>query len=51
MVGGCTRSVMVKVLDSGIVVSEFELQSLIYIHFRTKNLGKGTNYLMLPVMG
>ena len=34
---GC-RDVMVKAMESGIVVSEFELQSRYYSHFRT--LGK-----------
>ena len=42
---GCPRGVMVKVLVCGIVVSEFELQSRYYIHFRTNNLGKGMNSL------
>ena len=37
------RGVMVKKLDSGIVVSEFELQSRNYVHFRTNTLGKGMN--------
>ena len=32
---------VVKVLDCGIVVSEFELQSHYYVHFRTNTLGKG----------
>ena len=35
---------MVKVLDCGIVVSEFELQSHYYVHFQT-------NTLILPAMG
>ena len=34
---------MVKTLDCGIIVSEFELQSRNYVHFRTNTLGKGTN--------
>ena len=42
---------MVKALDSGIVVSEFELQSYYYDHFRTNTLGKGMNPLILPAMG
>ena len=33
------RGVMVKAMDCGIVVSEFELQSL--FHFRTNTLGIG----------
>ena len=42
---------MVKVLDYGIVVSEFKLQSHYYIHFWTNTLGKGMNPLILPAMG
>ena len=37
---------MVKAMDGGIVVSEFELQSRYYVHF-----GKGMNPLILPAMG
>ena len=36
---------MVKALDYGIVVSEFELQLRYYVHFRTNTLGKGMNPL------
>ena len=32
---GCPRGVMVKAMDCGIVVSEFELQSRYCVHFRT----------------
>ena len=42
---------MVKAIDSGIVVSEFVLQSRYYIHFRANTLGKGMNPLILPAMG
>ena len=35
------------VLDGDIVVSEFELQSCSYVHFRTNPFGKGMNSLML----
>ncbi len=42
---------MVKVLDRGNVVSEFELQSRYYVHFRANTLGKGMNPLVLPTMG
>ena len=45
------RGVMVKVTDCRIVVSEFELQSRYYVHFRANNLGKGMNPLILPAMG
>ena len=48
---GCPRGVMVKAMDSGIVVREFVLQSRYYVHFRTNTLGKGMNPLILPAMG
>ena len=51
MVVGCPRVVMVKVMDCGIVVREFELQSLYYVHFRANNLGKGMNPLIVQAMG
>ena len=38
---GCPRSVMVKVMDFGIVVIEFALQSRYYVHFRANTIGKG----------
>ena len=38
--GGGPRDVMVKVIDCGIVVSEFVLQSRYYVHFRAIPLGK-----------
>ena len=41
---------MVKAMDSGIVVSEFVLQSHYYVHFRATTLGKGMNSLILPAM-
>ena len=34
---------MFKVLDYGLEVSKFELQSLDYVHFWTSNLDKGMN--------
>ena len=49
--GGCPRGVVVKDMDCGIVVSEFELQSRYYVHFRANTLGKGMNPLILPAMG
>ncbi len=49
--GGCPRGVMVKAMDSGIVVSEFILQLHYYVHFRANTLRKGMNPLFLPVMG
>ena len=48
---GCPRGIMVKAMDCGIVVREFELQSCYYVHFRTNTLGKGMNSLILPAMG
>ena len=49
--GGGPRGVMVKAMDCGIVVSEFELQSSYYVYFRANTLGKGMNPLILPAMG
>ena len=42
---------MVKALDSGIVVSEFDLQSGYYVYIRTNTLGKGMNPIILPAIG
>ena len=47
----CLLGVMVKPLDCGIVVSEFELQSHYNINFWTNTLGKGINPFILPAMG
>ena len=49
--GGGPRGVMVKTMDSGIVVREFVLQLRYYVHFRANTLGKGTNLLILLAMG
>ena len=48
---GWPRGVMVKAMDWEIVVSEFELQSYYYVHFRKNTLGKGMNPLILPAIG
>ena len=48
---GCPRGVMVKAMDCRIVVREFVLQSLYYIHIRANTLGKGMNPLILPAKG
>ena len=40
---GGPRGVMVKAMDCGIVVSEFEFQLHYYVHFETNTLGKGMN--------
>ena len=42
------RGVMVKVMNCGIVVREFVLQSRYYVHFQANTLGKGMNPLILP---
>ena len=42
---GGSRGEMVKALDCGIVVSEFELPSHYYIHLQTNTLGEGMNPL------
>ena len=47
----CPRGVMVKQMDSRIVVSEFKLQSCYYVHFRTNTLGKGMNPASSPNYG
>ena len=44
----CPRGVMVKAMNCGIVVREFVLQSLYYVHFRANTLGKGMDPLILP---
>ena len=49
--GGCRRGVMVKSMDCGIIVSEFELQSRYYVDFRANTLGKDMNPLILSAMG
>ena len=49
--GWCLRGVMVKSMDCGIVVSEFELQSPYYVHFRIDTLGKSFNSILLQAMG
>ena len=42
---------LVKVMDCGIVVSEFVLQIRYYVHFRTNTIGGGMNHRLLPAMG
>ena len=39
-----------KAIDCGIVVSEFELQSRYYVHFRPNTLGKSKKLLLFPAM-
>ena len=50
-VRGCPYVVMVKSLDCGIVGSEFEIQSRIYVHFRTNTLENGMDPFILPPIG
>ena len=40
------RGVVVDVLDSDVVISELELQSCYYIHFRTNALRKYTGWIV-----
>ena len=42
---------MAIVMDCGLVVSEFELQSCYYVHFRTNTFGKGMNFFVPQAMG
>ena len=48
---GIPRGVMVKAMDCGIVVSEFELEFHYYVPFQSNTVGKGMNPLILPAMG
>ena len=48
---GGPSGVMVKVMDCGIVVRKFVLQSRYYVHFPTNTPRKGMNPLILPAMG
>ena len=48
---GCPRGLMVKAIDCKIVVSEFELQSRYYVHFRTNTLGKVLDPIIFQAMG
>ena len=41
------RGVLLKAMDCGIIVSEFELQSRYYVHFWTNTLGKGVYPLII----
>ena len=51
ILGGCPRGVMVKAMDTGIVVSEFVFQSRYYVLFRANTLGKGMKAYILPAIG
>ena len=43
--------VMARVLEYGVEVSQFILQSHYYVHLRTNTLGKGMNFLIPKVTG
>ena len=47
---GSPSGVVANVLECDIVVSEFELRSRYYVHFRTFTLGKGINPLYPPLL-
>ena len=49
--GGNRCDAVANVLDSDILVSEFELQSRYYVHFRTNTLGQSWNLPILPSYG
>ena len=49
LAGEVTVGVEAKVRDWNIVVSEFELQSRFYIHFRINTRGKGMNPLIFQI--
>ena len=51
LVGGSTRDVVASVLPCDLIVSEFEFQSLHYLHFRTNISKKCMNYFILSPMG
>ena len=48
---GRPRGVMIKALDSEIVVNEFEFYSRYNVYFRTNTLGEGMKPLILTVIG
>ena len=48
---GSVRVVVAKVLNCGLKVSEFELQSRYYVHFWSYTLGKSMNPLIPQVVG
>ena len=42
---------MAKVLNFDCEISEFDLQSCNYDHFRTDTFGEGMNLFIRPIMG
>ena len=51
LIWGCSRGVMIKAMDFGIVVREFVFQLRYNVHFRANTLEKGMNPLILKAMG
>ena len=51
MFGGVSLWCIVKVMDCGILVSEFVLQLRYYVHFWANTLGKGMNLPYSPCYG
>ena len=49
--GGCLHGVIVKAINCGVVVTEFELQSHYHLYFRVNTLGKSMNTFILLAMG
>ena len=47
---GSPHGVVVNVLNCDFVVSEFELESRCYVHFRTNPPRKGVNPVISPIM-
>ena len=45
-----SNGIIANVLNCDIEISEFEIQSFCYIHFRTNAHGKGWNLQISPVM-
>ena len=48
---GSPSGVAANVMDYDIVVSEFELRSRYYVHFRANIFGKGINFIILSAKG
>ena len=46
----CSHCKKVKALDNGIGISEYQIQSRYYIHFRKNNLWESMNHLVFAAM-
>ena len=44
------HGIMVKVLDSGLEISDFKIQSYYYVYFQTNTLGKYLKPLISPAI-